>query len=100
MQPRLMPLKRAMMPLPQRGLNCRKQSARESLTGGRKRKKVMKLVSIVRLKSSSFVAIRTAGACLAINGYGAATAANYKPSQIRVVVEHVWLAKALLAARG
>jgi hypothetical protein len=44
----------------------------------------MKVVAIVRLKSSGFVAILTAGVCLATNSSGAGTAANYKPNQIRV----------------
>ena len=44
----------------------------------------MKLISIAWLKSSGFVAILTAGVCLAINVSGAATAAKYKPNQIRV----------------
>ena len=44
----------------------------------------MKLVAMWRLKSSSYAALITAGACLAIDVPDAATAASNKSNQIRV----------------
>jgi hypothetical protein len=44
----------------------------------------MKLVTMWRLKSSSYVALLSAGVCLAISVAGAATVSSNKSNQIRV----------------